>query len=244
MRKRALCAKSILRVGIALVAILVGKCVFAESNSVDLAIASFPDIRVALYRSDIAVHSVNTLIAAGKDTAYPALDSRIASIRLLITNSQFDVYAILNQRLCHMIRLLFISTNTSNPLRPPQLGLSTSLPVLTMNRCDWPCLPFFITNGLPLSIHFGYNVSGITEDAGDYFKYCKSNGVFRTELFINPTFIAESNAIKQLFGSSIWKSLKWSDSEFGFSYDLDRNYIENKLMQQLTNLEIKNEMKR
>lgn len=238
MRKRALFTTSILRLGIFCVAIFVGKCVFAETNRIDFAIASFPDIRVDLYRSDIAVHSVNTLIAAGKDSAYPALDRRIASIRLSITNNQFDVYDILNRRLCHTIRLLFISTNNSNPLRPPRLGLSTSLPVLTMNRFDWPCLPFFITNGIPLSIHFGYNTSGIAEDAGGYFKYCKSNGVFRTELFINPTYIAESNAIKQVFGSSIWKSLKWSDSEFGFSYDLDRNYIENKLLQQLTNLDL------
>jgi len=238
MRMSAMFATSILRLGIVFAVIFLRECVFADSNRIDSAIASFPDICVHQYRSDVAVHSINTLIVAGQDAAYPALDRRIASIRLSITNNQFDVYAINNQRLCHMIRLLFVSTNNNNPLRPPQLGLLTSLPVLSMNRFDWPCLPFFITNGIPLSIHFGYRVSGITEDAGDYFKYCRSNGVFRKDSFITPNYIAESNALKQVFSSSIWKSLKWSDSEFGFSYDLDRNYTEHELLQQLRNLDL------
>ena len=212
-----------------------GESAFLETTNLEMAVLSFPDLSADKYRPDTAARSANILIAAGRDAAMVAIDSMIRTNRSFSTNQDFKKDNLLNDRLCHLIRLLFVATNHDNPLRPPRIGLFAALPVLTMKPADWPDLPFFMTNNIPLSFNLGYNRSGIPEDAGNYFEYCRSNGTFRRELFSEPTFITESNSLAQVFASTAWKSLKWTDRQFGFSYNLNQDLVESELWRQVGN---------
>lgn len=213
-----------------------GVSAFSATNSLDFEILAFPDIKADQYRPDIAAHVVNVLVASGKDAAYSAIDKQIRINRYSITNRAFQSYHVHNEKLCHIMRLLFTPTNSGAPLRPPRLGLSASLPVLSMNQAEWPCLPFVVTNGIPLAVSLGYVGTGIAEDAQDYFTYCKASGMFRVEPLSEATFVTGSNSLKGVFASKAWGALRWRDNEYGFSYDLDKTNIENRLMLQLGKL--------
>ena len=121
-------------------------CSVASGGDLDKAIRSFPKISVEVYRPDLAADSANTLISAGPDAAIAALGEVARS------NRDLDNYAELNNKLCHLCRLLFIATNTAGPLRPPKLGMPQLVPADSMRPQDWPDLPFVITNNIPLSL--------------------------------------------------------------------------------------------
>jgi hypothetical protein len=229
---------STLWVGLGAFCAITGVSSPAETNGLDFAALSFPDISADVYRADVATHSANMFIAAGKDAACGALYRAAKVSRSFATNNDSIDYEKLNLKLCHLTRLLFLSTNSSHPLRPPRLGTSQFLPVLSMNEDEWPDLPFCIRNGIALSMNLGYAGSGIPERAKYYLDYCRINGTFRTRLLSEPTFLAASNALKQVFDSHAWKSLKWSDKDFGFSYSLDEGRTKKMLWQQVQNLKI------
>ena len=87
-------------------------------------------------------------------------------------------------------------------------------------------------------MNLGYAISGRAESAGDYLKYCKADGIFRTALLSEPTFLTSSNALEAVFGSRAWKSLKWRDEQFGFSYSLDEDETKMMLREQVENLKM------
>jgi len=210
----------------------------AESDNLEVAVLSFPEVRADAYQMDVTSHSANVLIAAGSNATCNALERLITANRdLRMTNpAASDRANKVNTKLCHLTRLLFISPDSVNPLQPPRVGLYLFLPVLSMNEKDWPDLPFFITNNLALSMNLGYGTTGIPEDAGNYLNYCKANGVFRTELLSEPTFLSASNSLSQLFDSQRWKSLEWADTNFGYSYTLDENDTKKMLWRQVENI--------
>jgi hypothetical protein len=51
----------------------------AATNSLEAAIFSFPEVSADKYRADFAVECANTLIQAGKDRAYAALDAVVSA---------------------------------------------------------------------------------------------------------------------------------------------------------------------
>lgn len=213
-----------------------GETGLPETNHLVAAIQTFPRLEANRYRPDIAARSANILIAAGPAAAKAALESMIQTNRIYTQIREINKRDELNQQLCHLIRLLFVSTNLACPLRAPQLGIYQSLPVLTMKTNDWPDLPFVRNNNIPLSFNLGYCFGGVPEPAANYLAYCTSHGSFRTELFADPSWVTASNALKQVLDSTAWRSLKWTDKEFGFTYNLDRGEVEKSLWEQITHL--------
>lgn len=178
----------------------------------------------------MAVRCANRLIAAGPQAAIAALDS-IKLPRGLLEESER-----INEKVCHLTRLIFTATNAASELRAPRLGALDRLPYNSMAGTNWPDLPFLITNGIPLSVSLGYIGVGKSERFPNYLAYCKTTGVFRREPFAIPTYRTVSNSLAQLFDSPRWKSLKWSDGGPGWRYKLDESYAKTLLWKQAENM--------
>jgi len=205
----------------------------AASPDLEKAILSFPKLDAEKYRPDLAVRSANALIAAGPQAAIAALENVTLAKRELEENYQ------INEKVCHLARLLFTPTNVASELLAPRLGAPAFLLYNSMDATNWPDLPFLITNGIPLSFNIGYIMVGMAERSYNYLSYCKANGAFRTELFPTPTYTAVSNALGQLFDSQRWKSLKWEDGGLGWHYKLDESYAKEMLWKQADNMKTK-----
>ncbi len=126
---------------------------------------------------------------------------------------------LVNIQACHLCRLLFTSTNSSEPLRRPRLGAIQGFPGERVLRDppEWPDLPFVVADGIPLSLWQGYAGSGIPEPAEGYIDYCRANGRFRTNLFAIPTMTTASNALISVFASPAWKGLSREDGAWSFN---------------------------
>ncbi len=144
----------------------------AVTNDLQGAIRSFCRIEADRYRPDEAVRSANILIGAGKDAASAALH--------LAATAEHDFDRSTNEKVCHLCRLLFLPTNTNEPLRPARLGSSPGMPYESMRPPDWPDLPFAIIDDVPLSLNLGYALGGLPESGESYLAYCQANGSFRT----------------------------------------------------------------
>ena len=171
----------------------------AGTNDIETAVLRFPELPAWKFRPDIAVECANTLIQIGRDSACDQLkhlaDKRWESI---------EQHEKVNEYICLLCRLVFVSKGPSESLRAPRLGALGGVPYGSMDSRAWPYLPFAITNGVPLSMTSGYMGSGVAERAGNYLTYCASNGVFRTTPFPVPTASSASNALHQVFLSSAW----------------------------------------
>lgn len=208
----------------------------AASNDLEVSVRSFPEVSATRYRPDLAARSANVLISAGEQAACEVLN-RLASQSVNISDTETRIeYEALNRKICYVCRLLFVPRNGVEPLRPPRLGAPVDLPYESMDPLSWPYLPFVITNGISLSMNLGYAGSGVPERANHYLAYCRSNGTFRVESFAQPSSESASNALNQVFGSVVWKSLRWKDGGLGWSYDLNERYAEELLWKQVENM--------
>jgi hypothetical protein len=194
---------------LAVALLLVAMCLCSEAQTDDLqaAVTSFPRLRPQVYHPEVAARCANVLIQAGDERACAAL------LKAVKTQPELDVNA------CHLCRLLFTSTNSSQPLRRPALGAIQGFPAETIIRGppEWPDLPFVVADGIPLSLWQGYAGSGIFERAEQYVSYCRANGRFRTNLFAIATTITASNALVGVFASPAWKSLSRKDEAWSFN---------------------------
>jgi hypothetical protein len=202
----------------------------AGTNSVEQANLTFPKISAWEFRPDEAVRSANTLIAAGQNSACAALKKFAKAKRDFLTDYEVD------QKICHLCRLVFVSRTHAEPLRAPRLGAPELLPLHSMKDSDWPYMPFAIVNDVPLSLTLGYRLEGIAERPEDYLGYCMSNGDFRSTPFPVPTTNTASIALNTILKSQAWATLKWNDSGNGWSYTLDEDYAKEMLWKQLENM--------
>jgi hypothetical protein len=205
----------------------------AVTNQLETAVLSFPDARADRYRPDLAARYANLLIRAGNEAAYAALGeaTRVPQPPSSIHDGISERER-MNSSLCHLCRLLFVHTNSTEPLRLPRLGALALLPYESFEPADWPDLPFAITKGVPLCICLGYNLAGRSERAADYLANLKAYGTLRQQTFSIPTQAAASNALNEVFSSSAWKGLKWS----GEHYQLDETYAKEHLWEQIKNM--------
>ncbi|SRR6266567_274524 len=213
----------------AAVAVAAVSCL-AATNDPEGAILSFPKIAAWQYRPDAAVDSANALISCGKDAACAAL------VKVVKAEGGLERRTEVNEKACHLCRLIFRPTNSIRLLRPPRLGAPADLPYNSMVEGDWPDLPFSVAKDVPLSMSLGYFGSGIPEKAQTYLEYCKANGTFRTHLYQAPTSLTASNALSQILNSPAWKALKWKDEGAGWRYDLDENRAKKMLWKQVENM--------
>jgi hypothetical protein len=209
---------------------------FAASNDLELIIRSFPEITASRYRPDLAARSANALISAGEQAACDALGRISSPNHARSEPGELIEFEALNRKICHVCRLLFVPKNAVQPLRPPKLGAPVDLPYESMDPLSWPCLPFVITDGIPLSMNLGYAGSGVPERAQDYLAYCRSNGTFRVETFAQPSPESTSNALSKVFSSVPWRTLRWKDSGLGWSYDINEHYAKELLWEQVENM--------
>ena len=221
---------SALRTAVQVLSVAVGMSCSAAINDLQRSISSFPEISAEHYRPDVAVASANALIAAGKETACAELDEAARS-RSDLSNKER-----INDKICHLCRLVFTSANSSEPLRPPRLGALSGMPYEGLKPPDWPDIPFVIINDVPLSMSLGYAGSGIPERSANYLAYCKANGSFRTKLFARPTSITASNALNQVFSAPAWKALKWKAEGLGWHYTIDEDDVKERLRKQVESM--------
>jgi hypothetical protein len=200
-------------------------------DTLDKAILDFPDLRVEKYRPDLAVQSANVLIAAGQTATCQAL-ARAAAVK----SDEGQETELSKDKVCHLCRLLFVATNSPEPLRRPRLGSMAGLPYMSMPETNWPDLPFAITNGVVISLHLGYTLAGMAEHPVQYLSYCQANGVVRTNLFPTPTFLSVSNALSEILTSPQWKALQWKYEGEGFGYTYDADSTQERLWKQLANM--------
>ena len=219
-----------IRVVLQSLAIAVTLSCHADSNDVEQAILSFPKISAWDFRPDKAVQSANTLIRAGQNSACTELKKVAMAKRPLSEMYEVD------QKICHLCRLVFVSKSSTNYLRAPALGAPELLPLHSMNISDWPYMPFAIVNDVPLSMTLGYTLEGVSERPEDYLAYCISNGVFRKTSFPVPTVNTASNALNVILPSPAWKALKWKDSGVGWSYSLGEDYAKEMVWKQVENM--------
>jgi hypothetical protein len=179
----------------------------APAGNLEASITSFPKISPDSYRPDVAAICANTLILAGSDVTTTALDT------LSRTNVDPDNYFALNEKVCHLCRLIFVSTNAAKPLRPPSIGAMRLLPSKSMTPAEWPDLPFAIVDNIPLTMTVGYAGAGIAERGESYLAYCKAYGRIRTNTLSVPTALSASNALSRVFSSAAWKSLNWNEKD-------------------------------
>ena len=179
------------------------------AKRIEEAIVQFPKISAWEYRPDEAAGSVNVLIAAGREAACAAL-KRVGHKKWVSTDFE------LNQKVCHICRLVFLPHAGGEPLRAARLGAPELLPFHLLQdeewASDWPFMPFALVQEVPLSMTEGYTGAGVPEFADEYVAYCMSNGTFRTRSFPIPTFTTASNALHEVLGSPAWKALKWKAS--------------------------------
>lgn len=141
-----------------------------------------------------------------------------------------------NEKLCHLCRLLFVARSGHSSLRRPRLGSLWLLPYQSMPEETWPHLPFAIVDGIPLSVNCGYATVGVAEPASYYLAYCKANGGFRKEAFTVPTMSTATNALSKLIMSPAWGALKWKDEVDGPGYDLSEDDAKEMLWKQVQNM--------
>jgi len=197
----------------------------ADTNLLDEAILSFPNIGAGEFRPEQAVLSANALIAAGRNSACSALET--------VARAFPEDYEV-GQKVCHLCRVLFVPRTEGRALRPPRLGAPPLLPLHSMNDADWPCMPLAIVENVPLSITpTGYLLEGIAEKPDHYLAYCLSNGTFRTLLFPTPSPATASNALQEILVSPAWKAIKWKDAGVGWSYALSEDYARKALWTQI-----------
>jgi hypothetical protein len=199
------------------VAVLLGTmdlCSQARADDLKTAVTSFPRLRPQVYNPEVAARCANVLIQAGEQRACAALLETVKDRR-----ADWEESGTVNMQACHLCRLLFTSTNSSQPLRRPARGAVQGFPAESIIRDppEWPDLPFVVAGGIPLSLCQGYAGSGVRETAERYLEYCTANGRFRTNLFTIPTMIAASNALKSLFASPAWKGLSRKDEAWSFN---------------------------
>ncbi len=218
------------RIGFQVFVAVVAFSCHAGTNNLESAILAFPDINPWNFRPDQAVQSANTFISAGQTAACAALEKAAK------TERSFREHCEVDQKICHVCRLVFKPKNGGGILRAPMLGASDLLPFGSMKESDWPDMPFAIVNGVPLSMSSGYSLFGQAEKAEDYLAYCVSKGDFRTELFALPTSETASNALVKVSRSSAWKKLKWKDSGTGWSYVMHEDDAKSELWQQVKNM--------
>jgi hypothetical protein len=218
------------RVAIQVLAFVAAFSSYAATNDVEQAIFAFPKISVWDFRSDQAVRSVNVLVGVGRERACAALEAIAKTNRGPLQDH--DV----NEKVCHLCRLLFLPGDAAKPLRPPGLGGPELLPLQSMKPSDWPYLPFAIVNDVPLSLTVGYKGEGRAERAEDYLAYCQSNGVFRVSAFPIPTPVTANKALNALFVSARWRALKWKDAGENWSYDMSEEAAKGDLLQQVKNM--------
>ena len=100
----------------------------AAVGTLDSAIESFPEVWTYNYRPDLAAECANVLISAGKDAACSALEGAATTQRERMRSHALSDQKLamednrINQKLCHLCRLLFVPTNSSEILRRPGLG--------------------------------------------------------------------------------------------------------------------------
>jgi len=221
---------NIFRLHVYLFALLLALSSSAGTNSIDQAILAFPKISAWEFRPDEAVRSANVLIAAGSEAACSALKR--------VGNAKWDFpedYE-MDQKVCHLCRLVFVPQTGGKPLRAPRLGAPELLPLHSMRDADWPFMPFAIVQNVPLSMTLGYSLEGVPERAADYITYCMSNGTFRTQSFPMPSSTTASNALHEVLASPAWKALKWKDSGVGWSYTLSEDYTKEMVWKQVGNM--------
>jgi hypothetical protein len=210
----------------------------AVADDLETNILHFPGIAVWKYRPDLAVVSANALISAGKDKACAALEN-VAETN---TGLNLDNWYI-NENICLLCRLVFVSTHSNQSLRPPMIG-DPLLSGYEFNIADWPDLPFVIVSNMPLSMTSGYAGSGQAERGQDYLAYCKANGMFRKQLFSMPSAVSVSNALDQVFNSPRWESIPWNsfgkttltNLDWEQSSNIVENFVKDDLRQQAANI--------
>src|SRR5438105_2183463 len=127
-----------IRIKILLLAACIGGSCFAASNDIETAILSFPKVWARDYRPDTAVESANALIAAGKEAACAALEKAAKPKHELAEQEE------LNEKVCHLCRLIFVPNTEAQRLRAPRFGALQFMPYNSMDAADWPYLPFAI----------------------------------------------------------------------------------------------------
>jgi hypothetical protein len=218
------------RIGLQVLAAAVALSCYAGDTDIEQAILSFPNISAWEYRPDEAVRSANTLISAGQSLACAALE------KVAKTKRGFPEDYDVDQKICHLCRLVFMPKSSTEILRAPMLGAPFLLALHSMNASDWPHMPFAIVDDVPLSMTLGYTLAGRAERSEYYLAYCISNGVFRIKPFAGPTSNTASNALNKILKSPAWKALKWKDSGVGWSYTLSEDYAKEMLWKQIKNI--------
>jgi hypothetical protein len=212
---------------VALLLVTIYPCFQAQIDDPQAAVTSFPQLCPSVYHPEVAARCANVLIQAGEEPACAALLKAVGDRRR--SNP-------VNMQACHLCRLLFTSTNSNQPLRRPALGAIVGFPAESIIRDppEWPDLPFVVADGIPLSLCQGYALAGVSEHAEGYIEYCRTNGRFRTNLFVIPTTITASNALVSVFASPAWKSLSRRDE--AWSYDGNENEAKKRLWAQINNV--------
>ena len=175
----------------------------AAADDLETNIVNFPIIGSDHYNPDVAVNSANALIAAGREKACAAME-KVAEGKIDVSGNNQNV-----QDVCCLCRLLFIPKDPSQRLRSPGIG-DARLLSYSMNRPEWPDVPFVIVSNMPLCIITGYRLEGMVEPPQEYLAYCESNGTSRTQLFSKPSAVSVSNALNAVFDSAAWTSIPWS----------------------------------
>jgi len=196
------------------VTVLLDPCSQARADDAQMANTSFPRLRPEVYNPAVAARCANVLIQAGEQKACAALLKAVKD-----RGGDWEESGAANMHACHLCRLLFTSTNSSQPLRRPALGSIQGFPAesITRDPPEWPDLPFVVADGIPLSLCQGYAGSGVRETAERYLEYCRASGRFRTSLFTIPTMIMASNALTSVFASPVWKGLPRKDEAWNFN---------------------------
>jgi hypothetical protein len=111
-------------------AALFGQGFCANTNRINEAILAFPKISAWEFRPDEAVRSANVLIGAGRESACSALKRA--------GNATWDIpedYEV-DQKVCHLCRLVFAPRTGGESLRAPRLGAPELLPLHSMRDAD------------------------------------------------------------------------------------------------------------
>ncbi|NCD15624.1 MAG: hypothetical protein EOL92_10430 [Bacteroidia bacterium] len=205
--------------------------VAAYAGNLTTAAYEFPDIAPWDYRPDLAAKVANRFITADNTEAIRALES--ASEKMIPPLKSY----IANERLCHIIRLIFVPNSSTTLLRPPGLGSPGMIPYHSMQASEWPYIPFVVVDDIPLSMSNGWEGDGMPESAAKYLKYFTSNGTIRTTPFHTPTSDDVAQALGKLFRSTKWNALKWKDSGQNWRYEKDEGWAIQQMYKQSYNCE-------
>jgi hypothetical protein len=90
------------------------------------------------------------------------------------------------------------------------------------NSPKWPRFPLAMKRQVPFLLVRGYELAGLPEPISFYLKDCHENEIFRTDLYVIPTYASANEALQELLASPEWHALNWKELGGDGSFWRDR----------------------